>query len=176
MQPVLVNVFSIGCVCTQKPHFASQEEMAAFHADDYIDFLRRVTPDTAKDYASQMGKCPWAVWNSPMLFTSYGLSIVLMQSTSASKQIARYLMACTTTAPCRPGPPWVWFARFGVLQSAPFSSSVVRVRSDSAWRLNQGHADICVNWAGGLHHAKKSEASGFCYINDIVLAILELLK
>ena len=29
---------------------------------------------------------------------------------------------------------------------------------------------------GGLHHAKKMEASGFCYINDIVLAILELLK
>jgi len=28
----------------------------------------------------------------------------------------------------------------------------------------------------GLHHARKSEASGFCYINDIVLAILELLK
>lgn len=33
-----------------------------------------------------------------------------------------------------------------------------------------------MNWSGGLHHAKKSEASGFCYINDIVLAILELLK
>ncbi|GAB5356159.1 hypothetical protein AAMO2058_000267200 [Amorphochlora amoebiformis] len=44
-----------------------------------------------------------------------------------------------------------------------------------ARKLNQGNADICVNWAGGLHHAKKSEASGFCYINDIVLAILELL-
>ena len=29
---------------------------------------------------------------------------------------------------------------------------------------------------GGLHHAKKSEASGFCYTNDIVLGILELLK
>jgi histone deacetylase 1/2 len=27
-----------------------------------------------------------------------------------------------------------------------------------------------------LHHAKKSEASGFCYVNDCVLAILELLK
>ena len=36
--------------------------------------------------------------------------------------------------------------------------------------------DIAVNWSGGLHHAKKGEASGFCYINDIVLAILELLK
>ena len=30
--------------------------------------------------------------------------------------------------------------------------------------------------AGGMHHAKKAEASGFCYINDIVLGILELLK
>jgi len=43
-------------------------------------------------------------------------------------------------------------------------------------RLNHGLTDIAINWAGGLHHAKKSEASGFCYINDIVLAILELLK
>ena len=30
--------------------------------------------------------------------------------------------------------------------------------------------------AGGMHHAKKAEASGFCYINDIVLGIVELLK
>jgi acetoin utilization deacetylase AcuC-like enzyme len=36
--------------------------------------------------------------------------------------------------------------------------------------------DIAINWSGGLHHAKRSEASGFCYINDIVLAILELLR
>jgi len=46
----------------------------------------------------------------------------------------------------------------------------------AASMINNGLHDICVNWAGGLHHAKKSEASGFCYINDIVLAILELLK
>ena len=38
-----------------------------------------------------------------------------------------------------------------------------------------GKADIAINWAGGLHHAKKREASGFCYVNDIVLCILELL-
>ncbi|MED6114439.1 Histone deacetylase 6 [Stylosanthes scabra] len=42
--------------------------------------------------------------------------------------------------------------------------------------LNRGDADIAVNWAGGLHHAKKASASGFCYVNDIVLGILELLK
>uniref|UniRef100_S4RXT2 Histone deacetylase 1 n=1 Tax=Petromyzon marinus TaxID=7757 RepID=S4RXT2_PETMA len=45
-----------------------------------------------------------------------------------------------------------------------------------AVKLNKQQTDIAVNWGGGLHHAKKSEASGFCYVNDIVLAILELLK
>ncbi|KAI9847707.1 MAG: histone deacetylase [Sclerophora amabilis] len=47
---------------------------------------------------------------------------------------------------------------------------------EGAARLNRGKCDIAVNWAGGLHHAKKSEASGFCYINDIVLGIIELLR
>merc|ERR1712038_926994 len=46
----------------------------------------------------------------------------------------------------------------------------------SAVKLNKQAADIAINWAGGLHHAKKSEATGFCYVNDIVLSILELLK
>ena len=45
-----------------------------------------------------------------------------------------------------------------------------------AMKLNKQHTDIAVNWAGGLHHAQKSEASGCCYVNDIVLSILELLK
>ncbi|GMI33243.1 hypothetical protein TeGR_g11679, partial [Tetraparma gracilis] len=47
---------------------------------------------------------------------------------------------------------------------------------DAAIKLNNDAADIAINWSGGLHHAKKAEASGFCYVNDIVLAILELLK
>ncbi|WOL03970.1 histone deacetylase 6 [Canna indica] len=46
----------------------------------------------------------------------------------------------------------------------------------AAVKINRGDADIAINWAGGLHHAKKCEASGFCYVNDIVLGVLELLK
>ncbi|OJA18800.1 hypothetical protein AZE42_00840 [Rhizopogon vesiculosus] len=47
---------------------------------------------------------------------------------------------------------------------------------EGAARLSRDKCDIAINWAGGLHHAKKSEASGFCYVNDIVLGILELLR
>ena len=42
--------------------------------------------------------------------------------------------------------------------------------------LNEKEVDIAINWSGGLHHAKRQEASGFCYVNDCVLAIIELLK
>jgi len=47
---------------------------------------------------------------------------------------------------------------------------------EGAARLNRNKCDVAVNWAGGLHHAKKAEASGFCYVNDIVLGIIELLR
>ena len=45
-----------------------------------------------------------------------------------------------------------------------------------ARKLCAGACDTAINWSGGLHHAKRGEASGFCYVNDIVLAILELLR
>ncbi|KAM5145449.1 histone deacetylase 8 [Mantella aurantiaca] len=41
-------------------------------------------------------------------------------------------------------------------------------------QLMEGRARIAMNWPGGWHHAKKDEASGFCYLNDAVLGILKL--
>ena len=74
-------------------------------------------------------------------------------------------------------------SRFNVGDDCPvfdglfdFCSMYTGASLEAAVQLNHRQTDIAINWAGGLHHAKKSEASGFCYINDIVLAILELLK
>ncbi|GMF99632.1 unnamed protein product [[Candida] boidinii] len=47
---------------------------------------------------------------------------------------------------------------------------------DASRKLINGMSDIAINWSGGLHHAKKYEPSGFCYVNDIVLGILNLLR
>lgn len=57
-----------------------------------------------------------------------------------------------------------------------FCSMYTGASLEGAVKLNNDIADIAINWSGGLHHAKKFEASGFCYVNDIVIAILELLK
>jgi len=39
-----------------------------------------------------------------------------------------------------------------------------------------GEGEIAFNIAGGLHHAMRSRASGFCYINDPVIGITRLLN
>jgi histone deacetylase 1/2 len=43
----------------------------------------------------------------------------------------------------------------------------------AAVQLNYGQADICINWAGGLHHARKGRVraalwhTGFVSANDV---------
>lgn len=111
-----------------RPRHATPDELRSFHSADYVDFLRRVTPDNSHEYSKQLtrfnvgGDCP--------LFDNL----------------------------------------------FEFCQIYTGASIDGARKLMSGKADVAINWAGGLHHAKKTEASGFCYTNDIVLAILELLK
>jgi len=112
------------------PRRITDREMTMFHSDDYVNFLRQVTPETMKTF-------------QPLL---HEFNVGEEQDCPVFD---------------------------GLFQFCQISSGG---SVGGAIKLNQGESDIAINWAGGLHHAKKSEASGFCYINDIVLAILELLK
>jgi histone deacetylase 8 len=42
--------------------------------------------------------------------------------------------------------------------------------------LQQNVGDIAICWDGGRHHARKDQASGFCYVADCILAILALKR
>ena len=83
--------------------------------------------------------------------------------------IVQCSMACLTIVQYPLEDRWVSFSHYASLTYSHPSL-------EGAARLSRDKCDIAVNWAGGLHHAKKSEASGFCYVNDIVLGILELLR
>ncbi|KAH8817110.1 histone deacetylase RPD3 [Xylogone sp. PMI_703] len=107
---------------------ASALEMTQFHTNEYIDFLKMVTPDNMHNYINEQNK--YNVGGDSPIFD--GLFDFCAISAGGSME--------------------------------------------GAARLNRGKCDIAINWAGGLHHAKKGEGSGFCYVNDIVLAILELLR
>ncbi len=57
-----------------------------------------------------------------------------------------------------------------------WSKLVTGASLQAASLIEHGEVNIAFNISGGLHHAMASRASGFCYINDIVIAILSLLK
>ena len=67
-------------------------------------------------------------------------------------------------------------ARFNVGNDCPifdgmfeFCARYTGASLEAARRLGAREHEVAINWSGGLHHAKKAEASGFCYVNDIVL-------
>lgn len=68
--------------------------------------------------------------------------------------------------------PCVHFPRLRTTASV----TIATLLAEGARKLASGQYDIAINWAGGLHHGKRSTASGFCYVNDLVLAIVELLR
>ena len=57
-----------------------------------------------------------------------------------------------------------------------WAMSVAGGSIDGAKAILDGRAKRAFNMTGGLHHAMPSRASGFCHINDAVLAIHELLR
>ncbi|KAI5270181.1 histone deacetylase [Aureobasidium subglaciale] len=126
---------------------ASKETVAAFHDEDYVDFLSKVSPQTfdelCKIYEDRIPQ-------------SYPGEIV---------KLGPFNLSPSPGADC---------PVFDGMQEYLFLYTGATMEAVSA--LTNHQSDIAINWSGGLHHAHKSEASGFCYINDIVLGILELLK
>jgi acetoin utilization protein AcuC len=55
------------------------------------------------------------------------------------------------------------------------SALVAGGSAQAALRMWRGEVEHAVNIAGGLHHAMRGFASGFCIFNDVVLAIRTLL-
>lgn len=121
--------------------------MTRFHTDEYVHFLKRVTPDTAAELSENGTKCQSYSSLYIYLLTIYYFFTVLTGMDN---------------------PPYEGAFEFCSISAGGSISG--------AQRLSSGSTDIAINWAGGLHHAKKNGASGFCYINDIVLGILELLR
>ncbi|TPX64850.1 hypothetical protein SpCBS45565_g05575 [Spizellomyces sp. 'palustris'] len=129
-----------------QPTFASKEDLMIFHTEDYTDFL--------------------------------------LNAETADPESDEYLESIT---------------RFGLQYDCPvfngLSSYVTGVAGgtlEAARALVDGDVDIAIHWDGGRHHAhryvvsrcfpghqklmkvEREQASGFCYVNDIVLGISKL--
>ncbi|KHN85899.1 putative histone deacetylase 1-B [Toxocara canis] len=146
-----------------RPQVASFEEMTKYHSDDYMSFLKNIRPDNMTEY----NKRPQVASFEEMTkyhsddYMSFLKNIRPDNMTEYNKALQRFNVG----EDCP-----VFDGLFEFCQISSGGSIA------AATKVNRKQTDIAINWMGGLHHAKKSEASGFCYSNDIVLAILELLK
>lgn len=110
------------------PDIVDTVDFTKFHSDEYVDFLKNVSPENSKYLSEQL-----------MYFN-------INEDCPIFEGIYDFCNIYTT-------------------------GSIL-----GAHLLNTKANNIAINWSGGLHHAKKHQASGFCYVNDCVLAILELLQ
>ena len=69
---------------------------------------------------------------------------------------------------------------YGLLDDAPpfadmldYSRAVAGATLCAAQLLVRGVSSTAINWCGGRHHAKRDEASGFCYVNDVRAMLCE---
>lgn len=142
--------------------------MTKFHTDEYVDFLTRVTPEVVDQMSGHGTRCEPRHSDQRTRPADPRTAVLIGEDCPAFEGLFEFcsISAGGSTSKLAPASA----------RNSPTRCSHASARSGAARRLTGGKADICVNWAGGLHHAKKREASGFCYINDIVLAILELLR
>eukprot|EP00871_Galdieria_phlegrea_P002355 jgi/Galph1/311/GphlegSOOS_G5047.1 len=161
-----------------------------------VDSSRRVSyyydPDVGNYYYSQGHPMkPHRMRMTHALVASYGLfkhMTVQRPPKANEKDMTRfhsdsYVNFLKTTVPEKIWDMNTSIRKFNVCEDCPVFDGLWEFCQISAGgslaaaaELNLGRADIVINWSGGLHHAKMSEASGFCYVNDCVLGILELLK
>jgi len=45
----------------QRPPLIGADEMTRFHSDDYINFLRTVTPTNMSEFMRELQKCEWGL-------------------------------------------------------------------------------------------------------------------
>ncbi|KAK5110542.1 hypothetical protein LTR62_005734 [Meristemomyces frigidus] len=128
---------------------AGKDQVRAFHDTDYVDFLSQVSPQTFDALCQE----PRYRKHTP---ARHDADQVILGPFNLS------------TSPGADCPVFDGMSEYLFLYTGATLAATNQ--------LTTNQSDIAINWSGGLHHAHKSEASGFCYINDIVLSIIDMLR
>jgi len=179
----LPNSTNRDLLLVQRAKPATKREMTQFHSDEYVDFLSRITPTNMNSYIKEQHKCLFSLCFHPSFLeirifdVSDSWTYGDLQITSV--MIVLYSTVCSNIAQYPPEDRWVR-ELFSGSRSTSRGSDVFVFGSQSslegAARLSRDKCDIAVNWAGGLHHGKKSEASGFCFVNGMAILILFVVQ
>ena len=136
------------------PVLSSRQELESFHSGAYLDMLQGKTlhngndteddTDTTNDKESDMKRD--CIVDDVDTLERFGLTDDCRLPTSIESRAV------------------LWrYCRFVV------GASLLGSRM-----LAKNQANVAVNWGGGRHHANRARADGFCFVNDVVIAIKQL--
>lgn len=135
-----------------RPYLADARELTRFHSDDYVSALATITP---LNLAARI--------DDARICTCSGNRCV-----QTNRSVVCVFVDVDTVGLGDSCPVFD-----GMMELMQLTASGSIACADA---LNRKLATIAINWSGGMHHARKSEASGLCHVNDSVLAVLELLR
>ncbi|KAH6882913.1 hypothetical protein BKA58DRAFT_447577 [Alternaria rosae] len=157
----------------------------SFHYNPHVEYHH---------FGSSHPMKPWRLTLTKQLVLAYGLEYTmdLFEPKPASKndlaifhdrEYLDYLSMITPQNAQPEDPQYITYGFGGESNDCPvfdglwnYVSLYTGATMSAAYNLINNQSDIAINWSGGLHHAKKNLASGFCYVNDIVIAIQTLLS
>ena len=131
------------------PKICSQEDLSTFHSQDYIECLQCI-----EEYFKE---------NCSGDLTGYKSGDI--DHTDLLEDEERDIISHGFGYDCEVFPNLFSYTKF-----------VAGATVTAADTLLNKECDIAINLNGGWHHAHVDEAAGFCYVNDIVIGILHLLK
>ncbi|SPO27878.1 related to histone deacetylase [Ustilago trichophora] len=168
------------------PHPATNQQLSSYHEASFVNQLSKDIRTESLEASSSSKRRKVSHFPSRTRSSSPSGTSDTDGSSSSSSAELRLRPSSSVSGSSRqrgykrPSPPK---NQFGLQDDCPTFSGLHRHISlvagasiTAAELLATGKADVAIAWDGGRHHAKKDCASGFCYVNDVVLAILALRR
>eukprot|EP00111_Clytia_hemisphaerica_P021601 TCONS_00063523-protein len=131
------------------PERACKEELESFHTSEYVTCLESI-----ESYFKENGN-----------FNSKREEKICLDYSELMDEVECDIIAHGFGYDCEIFPDMLQYAK--IVSGATLTAANSLMRKES---------NIAINLGGGWHHAHVDEAAGFCYVNDIVIGILHLLK
>lgn len=156
-----------------EPKIATREHLERFHRRHYLDLLEYPPPRDSRGDRGDGGGGGGGLFRrpegGPLSPDPHSGYVKTEAAVDAASQKLLDSFGLTDDCPLPPTPR-------GKRDLWSYCRSVAGASLHASNLLASDVADVAMHWGGGRHHARPDCAGGFCYVNDVVLAVKQFLR
>lgn len=151
----------------------SDEDIKSYHTEEFTNCLvrtRRVLDTQCENYTEIKGLI--RELNADAGFTTLEDYLYFQPNDEVgenSTEDLEQMKSCQISFDCYAFPFMATYVKLVAATSLSAAKTLISTQGNST-------QNIAINWYGGRHHCTKLKAAGYCYVNDIILAIGLLRK